>query len=1379
MKFKKILTSILFLIIAFYLYGQERLIFRQLGIRDGLSNGSIKSILQDSDGFMWFGTIDGLNKYDGIRFKTYNFSKSDNESLSSDDVSCIYQDSYGRMWIGTFGGGLNLYNKESDKFLAFQTNDGVTGSISSNEINVIYEDSNHRIWVGTEDGINIYNPETSTFTTYTLISENPYSLSSKSVRAIFEDTSGIFWIGTFGGGLNKFDTQSEIFTHYRLDSQDDYSISSDFVLDIEPCQNYLLIGTNGCGLNLFDPETGKFESFFERFADEYNEIQIVKDIYTDSRGIIWVGTDGGGLFKIMPNTKDDFLNFSVSRFLYSNQVKSSLGSNAIYKIYEDTQNNIWVGTAWSGISVIEYSHGSIKFFYSDIDGIDPSPVLSVYVDRDNNLWIGSDGKGLYCHNRQTGEVKNYSNLASGYPDLDYVQVIFRDQNENFWIGTYANGLSYFNPSTETCQSYKNDPSNPKSISYNNVRSIIEDSRGNLWLATWGGGISYFNTSTREFTNFSHNEDNPASLSNNNALALEEAANGKLWIGTFGGGLNLFDPQNKTSTVFIHQKDNPNSLSGNNILCLHKDRNENLWIGTWGAGLTKFNIIKQEFTRYDLESGLINNTITSIEEDETGMLWLSTKKGICSLNPLTNEIKVLNISRNSRVNEFHINSSFSDQTGKLYFGGIEGLISFDPDTLLSTDITFNVRLTGFELFNKEVPVSENSPLKKQITYSDRIVLNQKQSVFTFKFAALDYPFSDNCQYAVKMEGFEQNWREMGSQNTATYTNLSPGKYIFKIKAKSFNSDWGDTFTSIAITVKPPLMKTWWAIALYVLIFTGLLYAFQRYTFKWAQLKNNLKVERLKREQESSIHQLKVRFFTNISHELRTPLTLILDPLNNLIESRQGGMLIQRSLKIIKKNTDRLLQLINELLDFRKIELRKISLKVAEGNIIKFTKEVFLSFREYARNHNINYTFYSPSDRLLVWYDRHHLEKVIYNLLSNAFKYTHEKGNIAVKVMPEDNFVNITVEDDGDGISENQLPHVFERFYQTDRSPAEQQPGFGIGLSIAKELINMHSGQISVRSKSGEGSIFTINLPLGKEHFPEEIIVKDYKNSEQIENYQFGAIGGKNEEGKSEDFSEIKGQTVLIVEDNDDLRTYLCENMSRLFITSGAANGKEGIEKAIELIPDIIISDVMMPVTDGIELCRKLKSDMRTSHIPIILLTARTASLYKVEGLETGADDYLTKPFRMDELKLRIKNILNNRKILRERYMKEALLQPKEIIITSPDEKFLINLIEIIENHIDQSEFKVELLIRELGMSHSVIYKKLKALTGQSLVEFVRDVRLKRSAQLLSQNKLSVTEICYQVGFTDRRYFSQVFKKKYGNTPSDYAASQTEVKAKKFD
>lgn len=1373
MKLRKLLIGLFILNIVLISSAQERIIFRHIGTQDGLSNGSIKSILQDNEGFIWFGTIDGLNKYDGIRFKVYNYSKNDEKSLSADDVSSIFQDSSGRIWIGTFGGGLNLYHKETDSFSLFQVNSDSVGSISSNEINVIFEDSKKQIWVGTELGLNKYQPDANTFQAYKLISENPSSISSNSVKAIYEDQNGIFWIGTFGGGLNSFDPNSEIFTHYKFNVNDNNSIPSDFVLDIESFGNLLFIGTSGAGLSLFDPKTEMFIDFFERYANEYEEIQIVKDLYTDSKGILWVGTDGGGLFKIMPLGNDEKINFKVSAFHHSNRLKSSVGSNAIYKIYEDCQRNIWIGTAWSGISIIEHTQGNVKFFYSDIEGLDPLPVLSSFVDEDSVLWIGSDGKGLYSHNSSTGEIRNYSELVPGFSDFDYIQLIDSQESNELWIGTYANGLINFNHQSNTIRSYKNDPSNPFSISHNNVRSLLRGDKGDLWVATWGGGISYFNSETEQFANYMHDENNTASLSNNNVVALERAANGKLWVGTFGGGLNLFDPQTGSATVFLNKSDKQNSLSGNNILCLHKDQNECLWIGTWGAGLTKFDVVKQEFNTFGLESGLVNNTVTAIEEDSEGILWLSTKKGVCSFNPKTNEFKVLNINRTSRVNEFHINSSFQDDIGNLYFGGIEGLISFNPKNLSNTATQLKVKLTGFELFNKEVKVGENSPLAEQITYSDQIVLNHKQSVFTIQFAAFDFPFSDNCQYAIIMEGFEENWREIGTQNSATYTNLSPGTYIFKVKARIFNSDWGDEYAQIGITVKPAAMKSWWAISIYVFVFLLLLYVFQRYTFIWAKLKNNLKLERLKREQESSIHQLKIRFFTNISHELRTPLTLILDPLNELIEAGKGGAVIQRPLKTIKRNTDRLLQLVNEFLDFRRIELGKISIRVAKGNIVGFTHEVFLSFKEYARAHSINYKLNAPKEKIAVWYDRSQMEKVIYNLISNAFKHTHENGSILVSISADDNYAYITVEDTGEGIQKDQLPHVFERFYQTDSADGEHRTGFGIGLSIAKELVNMHKGEINVSSQLGIGSVFTIILPLGKDHFAEDLISKDHKNSEQIENYRYKVFSDEPETSQPEEFSELKGNSVLVVEDNEDLRKYLVDSLSPIFNVIFAANGKEGIEMALDNIPDIIVSDVMMPVADGIELCRVLKSDMRTSHIPIILLTARTASLYKLQGFETGADEYLTKPFRMDELKIRIKNLLNNRGLLRERFLREALLQPKEVLVSSPDEKFLFNLVETIENNIDQTELKVDLLIRELCMSHSVLYKKVKALTGQSLIEFVRDIRLKRAAQLLGQNKLSVKEICYQVGFTDRKYFSQVFKKKFGETPSEYAKQKKEI------
>lgn len=1365
---------LVFILISAISSGKERLVFRQLGIRDGLSNGSIKSIFQDREGFIWFGTIGGLNKYDGISFEVFTHKEDDRSSVSVDDISCIFEDSDGVIWIGTFGGGLNKFTQETNRFTSFQTSIE-EGSISSNEINFIFEDSHKQLWIGTENGLNKFDRSINSFTCYILNPENPYSISSKSVRAIYEDKDEFLWIGTFGGGLNMFDPKTQVFTHFKPDAGITNSISSAFVLDIEPFFDKLLIGTNGGGLQIFNKKARSFRDFFSECSEEYQDIQVIKDIYTDSEGNVWIGTDGDGLIKIIPIKSDKDYTFSVSRYTYSSQMRSSISSNAIYKIYEDAQKNLWIGTAWNGISILEHSPDNIEFYYSDIEGMDPLPVLSVYAEDKKNLWIGSDGRGIYHYNSVTGEVLNFSAETTGNEALDYIQFIQPGKNEELWIGTYANGLINLNPLTKKIVSYRHDPADPNSIGHNDVRTIKQDKKGNLWVATWGGGLSYFDISSRTFTNYLHDENNPSSINNNNVLAIEEAANGKLWLGTFGGGLNLFDPEYGSSIAFRYTKNDTNSLSGNNILCLHKDEQGNLWIGTWGAGLTRFNIIAQEFIRFDHSNGLINNTVTAIEEDKNGTLWLSTKKGICSLDPQTNQIRQLNFNRKERVNEFHINSSFSDSFGKLYFGGIEGLVAFNPQSLTDNIEEVKVKFTGFELFNKKVELGKDSPLKEHIAYADKIVLNHKQSVFTFIFSAMDFPFSDNCQYAVMMEGFEDNWREIGTRNSATYTNLSPGSYIFKVKARYANAEWSDSFTSIAVEVYPPVWKTWYAITFYVFIFTLLLYAFQRYTFIWAKLRNNLKIEKLKREQEANLHKLKLRFFTNISHELRTPLTLILDPLNNLIEGGRGGSEVQRPLKIIKKNTGRLLQLINELLDFRRIEQGKVSLHVAEGNIVKFTHEVFLAFREFARIHSIKYEFQSELSVIKVWFDRTQMEKVIYNLLSNAFKHTPENGQITISVKGGEETVEITVQDTGEGIPADQLDTVFERFYQTDRSSPEKYAGFGIGLSIAKELVKMHNGEIKVESTPGKGSIFTITLKLGRNHLSDEVIIRNYKSSEKLESYSVVIDDEEISPVKPTDEKSVITQRLLIVEDNTDLRTYLAECMATGFDVITAENGERGIELALEEIPDIIISDVMMPEKDGIELCRTLKSDIRTSHIPIILLTARTAEIFKLEGFETGADDYLTKPFRLNELNARIRNLLENRERLRQKFVKEALMQPREVIVDSPDEKFLMGLMEIIEEHIDQPELNVELITGRMGMSHSVVYKKIKALTGNTLVEFIREQRLKRAAQLLSQQKLSVKEICYEVGFTDRRYFSQMFKKKYNVTPSDYSREVSKNKS----
>lgn len=1358
---KLLLLPVFFIFLS--LSGQENVLFRHIGTSDGLSNGSVKSIIQDKEGFIWIGTIGGLNKYDGSRFSVYNYSKADNQSISTDDISCILEDLNGRIWIGTFGGGINVYDKISDKFTHYRHDQKNPASISSNEINTITETS-EGIWVGTEGGLSKFDEARNAFFPINNQSLKLPGSGGNSVRSVLHDKNNSIWIGTFGDGLKKLDISTGSMKNYRLNPSDRWSVSSDFILDLEPfLKDYLLIATDGGGINLFDKKEEKFYDFFKWMGVPSINSKIIKDVFTDSKGNVWIGTDGEGLFCIKVREDNSFY---VERFQHSGQDRWSLASNAIYKIFEDRSQNIWIGTAWNGISIIEKGENEIRFLYSDFSGIDPSPVLSIYVDKKNGLWIGTDGKGVNYY-KNGDRILDRNTTKLNYLNHSYIQFIHEDTKENIWMGTYSEGLF--------CLKRNGEISNFKSgasknfISHNNVRSIIEDERGNFWIATWGGGLNYFDVENNEFRKYFNSENNPASLSNNNVLALEMADSGKIWVGTFGGGLNLFDPSTGKFSHYLHKEDDVNSISGNNITCLYNDSKNNLWIGTWGAGLTRFIYKTGIFERYTNDEGLQSSTVMSIEEDRTGILWISTKKGVFSMDPEKKNIKLLNQPGINQINDFHINSSAVDSSGKLFFGGLQGLISFHPSEVKKNYKNPTVKFTGFELFNKETGTGKGSPLKKHIAFTDVIQLNYKQNVFTFIFSVLDYPFSNDFEYSIKMEGFEKVWRNIGSQKSATYTNLAPGDYVFKIKAKYLNSEWDEEYSSLKVKITPPLWRTWWAYVIYIVFFGVIAYYVQRYTLLWLRLKNNLKVEIVKREQEAKLHQLKLRFFTNISHEIRTPLTLILNPLNKLISDGNVTPPVHKTLLLVRKNGERLLNLINELLDFRRIETGNMKINVAEGNIVKFTHEIFLSFSEYAINRKINYCFNSSNDEIRLWFDRTQLEKVIFNLLSNAFKFTPENGTITVDIYSHGgDFVDICVSDTGPGISKNEQKHLFERFYQSDAASKANESGYGIGLSLARELVELHSGIITVDSDEGLGAKFIVTLKKGRDHFNNEIVIRNYKNSDQIENYQVqNADVVQDNLLKGLDNDEFSGFHILIIEDNYELRDYLAGSLSEFYQVSEAENGKEGFDKAVEIIPELVISDIMMPVMDGITLTRKLKTDMRTSHIPVILLTARTSLVYKTEGYETGADEYLTKPFSNTELLVRIKNLLRNRKLLRERYLKEAMLQPRELILASPEEKFLDRLISVIEENIEETELKIELLAREVGMSHSVIYKKVKALTGQSVVEFVRDIKLKRAMQLLKQNKISISEVCYKVGFSDRRYFSESFKKKFGITPSEYA------------
>ncbi|MFH6772360.1 hybrid sensor histidine kinase/response regulator transcription factor [Gaetbulibacter aestuarii] len=1347
----------LFILSIFSSFSQTPVKFQKINQSNGLSSNRITGIIKEKNGFVWIGTETGLNRYDGKEFKIYDNQSS---NISSNNISNILLDSKGRIWVATLGGGLNLYDKLNDNFKVYKYDANNPESISSNQIYCLYEDSNHQIWIGTENGLCFFNERTNSFETYNNQNKNYNLVFENNVSSICEDVNGNLWIGTFGGGLNRFSLEEKVFTHINANT----NVFSDFIHTVLPLSDHIiLIGTSGGGLLKYDIEQQKFSHYFSN-SNQEKENAIVRVLFKDKMGNLWVGTDGNGIIQV-ENPKSQSPVFH--NFNHNPQINSSLSGNAIYAIAEDDMSNIWIGTAWNGINILTQKD-NFDLIPSDIRGLNPITVLSIYKDKEN-LFLGTDGRGLTVFNSREKSIKEYNKDNGNSLGGDYIQCFHKSNDQILWIGTYANGLIKFNLKTKTSQQFKHEANNQESLSFNDIRAIIEDEKHNLWIASWGGGLNYFDTKNETFTAFRENKKDSTSLSNDNIVAMEKIGD-SLWLGTFGGGLNIFNIKTRKNTRVKLKGELPDAMTSDNILSLLRDSKGNVWIGTSEGGINIFHSKTKKFTHLDSHEELNNQSEVALVEDERGNIWFSTKKGIYKYDYQSNNFT----DYSDLAGEYHINSVFKDSEGLLYFGRSDGLVRFNPDKIKKENSHPPVKITDFKLFNKEVPIGDNQILEKNITLTNHITLKHNLNVLTFEFAALKIPFSSNCEYAIQMEGFDKTWREIGKDRTVTYTNLSPGDYTFKVKSRETGSDWGNDYRSVNITILKPFWLEWYAYVFYAFLVVLSFYLFRKYILAWEQMKTNLKLEKLTHEKDVELYNLKQQFFTNISHDIRTPITLILASINRLVsKSEHLDEDLSNPVNTIKKNGNKLLKLINELLDFRKLEQKEIQLKVSKTNIVDYCEEIYLSFKEMALQKNIDFTFKSSAPDIAVWIDKNQLEKVFYNILSNAFKFTHQKGSIQISVLEKSDQVIIEIEDKGVGLTKGQLAKIFNRFYQTDASLSSEEGGFGLGLSISKYIIELHQGDIIVESEKGLGSTFKIILKKGKDHFKVEQISGEYEEK-LLENYFLETEESFSNEdisaGKESNEINQETATLLIVEDNDDIRDYVVQLLSEDYTVLEAKNGKKAFEKAKETLPDIIISDIMMPIMDGVTLTKKLKTNSRTSHIPVILLTARASFTHKIEGFDVGADDYVTKPFHEKLLKSRIRNLLKTRSLLHDKFWKNELIPISELNLSKMDEKFMSKLIKILEDNISDPDLNINVVCDDMGMSHSVIYKKIKALTNMSYIEFVKDFKLKTAKRLISEQNFSVKDACYHVGYSDRKYFSKIFKQHFGKNPSEYIKNE---------
>ncbi len=1215
----KISIILVFIFSIINLSAQE-LKFKNFSLDEGLSQSTVNTIFQDKQGFLWFGTQDGLNKFDGYNFTVYRHDPKNSNTLSHNEIFSIYEDSKGILWIGT-GNGLNKF--DLNKFTNYLHNPNDPNSLSHNEVWSIYEDRNGILWIGTNGGgLNKFTENK--FTHYLHDPNNLNSLSHNTVWSIYEDSLGTLWVGTYGGGLNKF-TKNKFTHYYPVQQTDDLNniVSSIY----EDATGILWIGTLG-GLHKFDRQQEIFTSYFHD-PNNPNGLnnRAVWNINSDIKGYLWIATDGGGLNLYDPN-QDKFFHFK-----HNPQNSTSLSDNIITSIYRDRANTMWVGTSAGGINQFNYNQNEFIHYFNEprnLQSLNGNHVLSIYEDKQAVLWVGTAGGGLNKFSADRKIVTHYQHNPNNPNSLsdDEVIAIYEDSAGIIWLGTSRGGLNKFDRKQFTV--YKNEPENLNSLTDNRVSVIYEDSSKTLWVGT-RIGLNKFDRKNK-FTHYEHNVEDINSLSHDYVSSIYEDSSKTLWIGTRGGGLNKFNRQQNNFTHYQH--DEQNSLSHDEVSTIYEDKAGTLWIGTLGNGLNKFDPDSENFKVYQEIDGLANNMVYGILEDETSNLWISSNKGLSQFNPISETFKNYDVLDGLQSNEFN-KAHYKGQTGELFFGGIKGFNSFYPQKVEDNHYIPPIIITDFKIFNKSVDLESDSPLQQDITLTKEITLSYEQTFFSFQFAALNFLQATKNQYAYKLEGFENNWNQVNNRRAAYYTNVPHGIYIFKVKGSNNDGFWNEIGTSIKITILPPPWKTWWAYMLYVLIILTIIVSYVR------SQKRKLQEKQLELEREKEIatqlkesDRVKDEFLANTSHELRTPLNGIIGIAESLIDGATGQLSKQTNvnLSMISSSGLRLLNLVNDILDFSKLKKQEFDLQRKAVDIRTIAEVVLALSQPLIGNKQVQLSNKIPANLPPIDADENRLQQILYNLVGNAIKFT-DIGIIKVSAkVVEDIKLVISVSDTGIGIPEEKLERIFEAFEQADGSTARIYGGTGLGLAVTQQLVYLHDGQMTVKSKVGIGSTFAFSLPISTE-----------KVAEKITNSQLSVINhqlsdcieiDKINNNLQSDFS------ILIVDDEQVNRQVLINYLSlQNYSLHQVASGIGALEYLDQEKPDIILLDIMMPHMSGYEVTKKIREHWQADELPIILLTAKNQVADLVVGLESGANDYLTKPVSKDELLARIKTHLN--------------------------------------------------------------------------------------------------------------------------------------------
>jgi ligand-binding sensor domain-containing protein/signal transduction histidine kinase/DNA-binding response OmpR family regulator len=1351
---------VLIMLICSITEGQTNYVFQNLTKKDGLSQASVFSITQDNSGFMWFGTREGLNKFDGYQFKIYKDNSQDNSIVSNDIRSLYYNKKDGELWIGTLG-GLSKYQSSTDDFINYSNDPDDPNSISNNVIRKVLKDSKGRLWIGTSIGLNILDEESNTFTRYYLDNSRALSNEYNDVKAILEDKDGVLWFGT-SNGLYKLNTDENGSFFFKKNEfgKGNYLSNNHIKNILEDVSGNFWIGTFEGGLNYWNKKEGTIKSYVnEKNNPNSLSHNNIRSLCFDKDENLWIGTFDG-----LNYLEKDATSFK--RFTKSSANRPGLSDKSIRSLYADKRGSLWVGTYYGGINHLDENYNRFRNRKHSLigNGLKGNVVSSFTEDKDKNLWIGTEGDGLNFYDKKNNRLQNfkYSSTIQNSLSGNNVKELLLD-GDRLWIGTFQAGLNVYDLKNKVFKVYKKDVNNSNSLSANNVYNLLREDNL-LWILTYGGGLDILDLATDRFYNYAHIIDDSKSLSSDLTRVILKTKSGQLWIGT-DNGLNK---------VARNEENFPASfdtfLSNEKIYALTEDSQGHIWIGTFSNGFYQMDPTKNVLKHFTTSEGLPGNTVFGIIEVSSDELWISTNNGLSKFDPVEKSFTNYDYSNGLENTEYNFNAYYKDSEGDLLFGGLNGFTYFNPRAIKPNEFIPPVVFTDLRKNNLIVNVGDESGLlEKSINETELIKFNYNEANFSIDFAALDYFSPGSNQYAFMLEGIDKEWKYSVGKTAATYTIQRSGDYTFRLKGGNSEGLWNSEERALKIKVLPPPWKTWWAYLIYSLILASIIIG----TYRFVKLRHNLQVEKIINQQQGELHEVKLRFFTNITHEFRTPLTLIIAPLNDVLTKENLSINISNQLKTVERNAQRMLNLVNQILTFRKLATDHSELNIVKGNIVFFLQEIFLLFQNSANRKNINYIFETENEIIDIWFDQDKLEKVFYNLLSNAFKFTPNNENIKIKITEPKGVVEIKVSDSGLGIEPEYRDQIFKRFYEKSNEQSSTIKGSGIGLAISKQMVELHQGEIFLADKKenpfSRGATFIIRLPKGKKHFNNKDLNEKVRNGDQLTDY-YPVIteNGSTEKVGSTPLSEIvkEAPKILVVEDNYEVREYVKNIFIPHYEVITAKNGREGLEKIRAKLPDLVISDIMMPEKDGISLCKELKSDFEISHIPVVLLTARAASLFKIEGLEIGADDYVTKPFNPEELRLRVRNILNARKKVKAKFKRVMTFDPEEITITSADEVFLEKAVLIVEKQIGNYDFNVNQFAFELAVSRPLLFTKLKALTGQTPNNFIKSIRMKRAAQLLKAQKLNISEVAYRIGFKDVKYFRKCFKDQFKMTPSDF-------------